>query len=270
MRAIVPAIAAALLCLSACDFDDFHDGSRYNADFHYNYPLNANGRVSIETFNGSIEVTGWDENTVDISGTKYARSQQLADDIRVNIDHSPTTMDLRVVRPTETRWGNMGARLVIKVPRTAVLDRLTSSNGTIRTIDGVGPSRFHTSNGTIRVSNLKGNLEAQTSNGSINADLVAGDGPVRLETSNGSVEVHLPSRYEEDVKVHTSNGSITVRAPGDLNARISARTSNGKITSDHDIRTSGLISRTRMEGVAGAGGGLLDLTTSNGSIRIVR
>src|SRR5689334_8827900 len=111
MRAIVPAIAAALLCLSACDFDDFHDGSRYNADFHYSYPLAANGRLSIETFNGSIEVSGWDENTVDISGTKYARSQQLADDIRVNVDHSPNAVDLRVVRPTDSHLGNMGARL---------------------------------------------------------------------------------------------------------------------------------------------------------------
>jgi DUF4097 and DUF4098 domain-containing protein YvlB len=269
MRAIIPAIAAALLCLSACDFEDFHDGgSRYNADFHYSHPLAANGRVSVETFNGSVEVTGWDENTVDISGTKYGRTQQLADDIQVTVDHTPTAVSVRVVRPTEIRNGNMGARLVIKVPRGAILDRVTSSNGSIRTIDGAGPARFHTSNGAIRVTNLKGTLEAQTSNGSITADLTGGEGPVRLDTSNGAVELRLPSRFEDDVRVRTSNGGITVRAPGGLNARLAARTSNGKIVSDHDVRTSGEISRTRMEGVLGAGGPLLDLTTSNGGIRI--
>jgi DUF4097 and DUF4098 domain-containing protein YvlB len=270
MRPIVPAIAAALVCLSACDFDDFHDGSRYNADFHYSYPLAANGRLSVETFNGSIEVSGWDENTVDVSGTKYARTQQLADDIQVNVDHTPNAVSVRIIRPTEIRNGNMGAKLVIKVPRTAILDRLTSSNGSIRTVDGAGPARYRTSNGAIRVSNLKGTLEAQTSNGSITADLTDGNGPVRLDTSNGSVEVHLPPRFDDDVRVHTSNGGITVRAPGDLNARLSARTSNGKIVSEHDIRTSGEISKTRMEGVVGAGGPLLDLATSNGGIRITR
>ena len=60
----------------------------YTTDFHHSYPMAANGRLSVETFNGSIEVTGWDEPTVDISGTKYARTQQAADDLQVSIDHS--------------------------------------------------------------------------------------------------------------------------------------------------------------------------------------
>jgi DUF4097 and DUF4098 domain-containing protein YvlB len=268
-KLLLPVLAAALLVSSACDFDEFADGTRYTTDFHYSYPLSANGRLSVETFNGSIEVTGWDEPTIDISGTKYARSQMLADELQVNVDHSASAVSIRVVRPSERR-GNQGARFVIKVPRTAVLDRLTSSNGTIRTSDGAGPARFRTSNGSIRVTGLKGTLEAQTSNGSINADLTAADGPVRLDTSNGSVELRLPSRFDEDVRAHTSNGSITVRAPGDLNARLSARTSNGRINSDHEVRASGEISKTRLEGVVGSGGPLLDLSTSNGGIRITR
>jgi Toastrack DUF4097 len=266
---LLPVLAAALLSLSACDFDDFHDGSRYHSDFHHNYPLAANGRLTVESFNGSIEVTGWDEPNVDISGTKYARTQQAADDIQVSIDHSANAVSIRSIRSGEGRW-NQGVKFVIKVPRGAILDRLVSSNGSIRTIDGAGPARLRTSNGSIRVTGLKGTLEAQTSNGSVTADLVGGDGPVRVETSNGSVELRLPGRVEDDVRVHTSNGSITVRAPETLNARLAARTSNGRVTSDHEVRTSGEISKTRLEGIVGAGGPLLDLSTSNGGIRITR
>jgi DUF4097 and DUF4098 domain-containing protein YvlB len=120
------------------------------------------------------------------------------------------------------------------------------------------------------VSALAGSLDAQTSNGRIAADLMNADGPVRLETSNGSIEVTLPAKFDEEVRAHTSNGSVTLRAPSTLNARVAARTSNGKITSDLDLRTSGEISRTRLEGVIGAGGPLIDVATSNGSIRITR
>src|SRR6185437_85946 len=123
MRAklVVPAVAAACLLMPACIIDDFGAGMRYSQDFHYSYPLNANGRVTVETFNGSVEVTGWDQNTIDISGTKYGPTQQAADDLRVNIDHSPDRAEIRVPRPSERR-NNQGAKLVIKVPRAAVLD----------------------------------------------------------------------------------------------------------------------------------------------------
>jgi hypothetical protein len=266
---LAPALAAGLLSLTACDIDDFHGGSRYNRDFHHTYPLAANGKLSVEVFNGSVEISGWDENTVDISGTKYARTQEAADDLQVNIEHSATNVSIRASRPSIGR-GNEGVRLVIKIPRAAVLERITTSNGTIRTKDGTGPARFKTSNGTVDISGLKGSVEVQTSNGRIEADLDGATGPVRLETSNGPVEVRLPARFDDDVRVHTSNGGITVRAAGDLNARVSARTSNGNVTTDHDVRARGEIGKHHLEGVIGAGGPLLDLTTSNGAIRITR
>ncbi len=265
---LLPAVAAALLSLTACDIEDFNVG-HFTKDFHYTYPMAANGKLSVETFNGSIEVTGWDQDTIEISGTKQGPTQAAADELQVSVDHSANAVSVRVVRPS-TRRNNLGARFVIKVPRHAVLDRLVSSNGAIRTIDGAGPARLKTSNGTIQVTALAGSLEAQTSNGRITADLASADGPVHVETSNGSVELRLPSKFDDEVRAHTSNGGITLRAPSTLNARVAARTSNGKITSDLEMRTSGEISRNRLEGMIGAGGPLIELTTSNGGIRIAR
>ena len=266
---LLPALAAGLLSLTACDIEDFNGGGRFTRDFHYSYPMATNGRLSVETFNGSVEITGWDQDTVDISGSKYGRTEAAADDLQVSIDHSANAVSIRVSRPSIGR-NNEGARFVIKAPRSAVLDRITSSNGAIRTIDLAGPARLKTSNGSIKVQGLSGSLDAQTSNGSITAELVAADGPVRAETSNSSVDLRLPAKFDESIRAHTSNGSVTVRVPPDMNARFTARTSNGRITSDVDMRTSGEIGHNRLDGVMGAGGPLVDLSTSNGSIRITK
>ncbi len=265
---LVPA-AAGLLALAACDIEDFAATARYDRDFHYSYPLNSNGKVSVETFNGSIEVSGWDQNLIDISGTKYGPTQDIADHIDVAVDHSPDAASVRVSRPAE-RHGNTGARLLIKIPRTAVIELARTSNGAIRVSDAAGPAHLRTSNGGIRAAGLSGALDAETSNGSITAELERADGPIRVETSNGGIELRLPQRIRDSVRAHTSNGGITVRAPEGIDARVSARTSNAHVTSDFDVRMQGEISRNRIDGILGNGGPLLDLSTSNGSIHLAR
>ncbi len=307
MRAklLIPGIAAGLILLAGCEFEDFGGLERYHEDFHFSYPMNAGGRLTVESFNGSVEVSTWDQQTVDISGTKYARSQDEARDLKIDIDHAPASVSIRAVRPT-MRHGNYGARFAIKVPRGAVLDHLVTSNGAIRTDDGVGPARLKTSNGHVEVRGLKGSLIAETSNGpieaenieggveahssnghirldhvhgaveattsnsSIHADLERVDGSVRLQSSNGPIELTLPANAQAAVRAHTSNSGITLHLPGEVNARLTADTSNGNISTDFEMRLHGEISKRHIEGTFGTGGALIDLATSNGSIRIVR
>ena len=309
MRAklLLPILAAALLCLAACDFEDFGGFERYREDFHYAYPLKSGGRLLVETFNGSVEVSGWDQQTVDISGAKYGPTQEAADALKVAIDNSPDSVSIRVTRPLDRR-GSMGARFVIKIPRAAYVDRIFTSNGAIRTEDGSGPARLrtsnaeirvqalrgsldaqtsnssvelidtggdakvHTSNGHIRTAGLRGALDAGTSNGSINARLeqVPAGRPVRLETNNSSVELSLPPKFDNDIRVSTSNSGITLHMPYQVNAHVMARTTNSSISSDFEVRMQGEFSKNRLEGVIGNGGPLIDLSTSNGSIRLLK
>src|ERR1041385_9005677 len=91
--------------------------SRYREDFHYSYPQTSGGRLVLENFNGSVEITGWDQNTVDVSGTKYAESRELLAAIRIEVTNSGNGVHVRTVRPEHERRGNMGAKYVIRVPR---------------------------------------------------------------------------------------------------------------------------------------------------------
>jgi DUF4097 and DUF4098 domain-containing protein YvlB len=298
-------IAAGLLLLAGCDFEDFGGLERFHEDFHYSYPMNAGGRLSLESFNGSVEVSTWDQQTVDISGTKYARTQEESGDIKIEIDHSPEAVAIRAVRPS-LRHGNYGARFAIKVPRGAVLDRLVTSNGGIRADDGVGPARLRTSNGHVEVRGLKGSLTAETSNGPVEVQDIEGaviahtsnghirlervhgavdattsnssiralvekaDGSIKLQSSNGSIDLTLPASLQVAVRAHTSNSGITLHLPGEVNARLAADTSNGSITSDFEMRLRGEISKKHIDGTLGNGGPLIDLSSSNGNIRIVK
>lgn len=307
MRAkfIIPAIAAGLIVLAGCDIEDLGSFEQVREDFHYSHPLKPGGRLNVDSFNGSVEVSVWDQATVDISGTKYARSPEDLHDLKIEIDHSSDSVSIRVVRPSVRRW-NSGAKFAIKVPRDVVMEHLTTSNGAIRVYDGVGPARLktsngrvevrhlkgplnaetsnsaveledidgpteiHTSNGHIRAEGLRGAMEASTSNSSIHATLEKVNGTVRAQSSNGGIELSLPPNVQSAVRAHTSNSGITLHLPGDVNASISAGTSNSSIQSDFELRTRGEISKHHIEGSIGSGGPLIDLSTSNGQIRILR
>jgi hypothetical protein len=307
MRAklILPAIAAGLVVLAGCDIEDLGGFERYHEDFHYSYPLKAGGRLSVEGFNGSVEVSVWDQETVDISGTKYARTQEDTHDLKIEVDHSADSVSVRAIRPS-LRRGNYGARFAIKVPRGVVLERVTTSNGAIRASDGAGPARLKTSNGHVEVRRLKGSLNAETSNGPVELDDIDGavdvrtsnghvraegirgaldattsnssihatlekvDGAVRVQSSNGGIDLSLPPNTQSAVRAHTSNSGITLHLPGEVNARLSAGTSNASISSDFEMRMRGEISKHHVEGSIGNGGPLIDLSTSNGQIRIMK
>lgn len=307
MLTLVLPVAAGLLGLVGCDIEDLGGSQRYSQDFHYNYALKPGARLTLENFNGSVEISGWDQNNVDISGAKYAATPELRDAIKIDVEHSADSVYIRTVRPSERR-GNMGAKFIIKVPRRTQLDRITSSNGSIHVLDVEGAARLRTSNGSLRAENLRGALEAQTSNGAIDVQDLTGSAtlrttngrvhaeevrgaleattsngsihvrltkpeagrPVKLETSNGGIELTLEALNQNEIRASTSNGGITLHLPGDIGANLTADTSNGSITSDFEVQTHGTINKHHLEGKIGAGGPAIDLSTSNSSIRLLK
>ena len=303
------ALGIATMCLLAgCDLAEFAGSTRFKEDFHYSYKLKPGGSLSVESFNGSIDVHGWDREEVEISGTRYASTEELLQALKIDIVASEDAVRIRAVRPSGRR-GNMGAAFTIHAPRRIELERIDSSNGQIHVEDIEGNARLRTSNGRVQVVRLQGDVDATTSNGrveltetsgsavlkssngSIKADGVRGrieattsnasidarvvetgdSRPVKLRTSNGSVKLTLDRTPAADVHAHTSNGSITLRAPASLAVRLKADTSNGSVTTDFDVLVEGGVKKkTRLEGTVGEGGPLLDLHTSNGSIKLLK
>jgi DUF4097 and DUF4098 domain-containing protein YvlB len=306
---LLPVLAASLLLPGCLYIGDFADADTYHEDFHSTHPLDPGGTVSVETFNGSIEVRGWEQNSVEVNGTKSASSKGVMDALRIEVNAIPGLVRIRAVRPPDF-YRNMGVRFSIRVPRKALLDTVSTSNGRVQVEDVEGRARLHTSNGGIRVSRVKGEVEARTSNGTIEAQDVDGNvnlhtsngairaetthgsfegttsngsitarlndpaatWPVRAESSNGHIELTLDAKQLPEVRASTSNSSILVRLPASASARVRANTSHNSITSDFDGLESGDGRRRHSElhGNIGSGGPLIDLSSSNGSIKILK
>jgi hypothetical protein len=265
MRLILPIIAALLL--AGCDVADFGPSDRFKDDFHYT--LKPANRLSVETFNGEIEIDGWDEPSIDVTGVKYASTAESLNLIRIDVHESAAFAEIRTVRPNAFR-GNQGARFLIRVPRGTVLDRIISSNGAIRVHDTAAAS-IHTSNGAIDIEDVSGRVDAGTSNGRVTVRLKdAPDGPTRISTSNGSVDLSMSKAPKNGITVGTSNGSITLDLPGNTKARLDAQTSHSPVSTDFDVAENVRSGRekNRLEGTIGAGGPFIELRTSNGGIHL--
>ncbi len=308
-RSFLAILTAALgLALAGCDIDsmEWGDSNRYKEDFSYDHKLNAGGHVFLENFNGSVELLGWDKDTVQITGQKYASRQEVMEQVKIEVVSEPNSLRIRTIRPFE-RNCNCGAKYVVRLPKKVLLDRVESSNGSVRVENIDGPSRLRTSNGSIRVwgvngdleaitsnasvevnsfqgaaslktsngriraEGIRGNFDAQTSNASVDVTIAALESgrPVRLTSSNGSINLGFDKWNGNEVIARTSNASINLRLPEGVNAELKARTSNGSITTDYEVATTE-VSKSRLDGKIGSGGPLLDLGTSNGAIRIQR
>jgi hypothetical protein len=96
--------------------------------------------------------------------------------------------------------------------------------------------------------------------------------PVRAETSNGHIDLTLDAKQLPEVRASTRNSSILLRLPAAASARVRAATSHSSITSDFDGLRSDSDRRRNSElhGTIGSGGPLIELDSSNGSIKILK
>jgi DUF4097 and DUF4098 domain-containing protein YvlB len=178
---------------------------------------------------------------------------------------------------------------------------MNSGSGSLHVKSIGGEVRARTGSGDIELETIRGNAHASAGSGTIRAigiggGLIAssGSGDVKLEqTAAGDVEISTGSGDVEikgvkgGAKVTTGSGSITAQGDptGDWRLRsgsgsvrvdfppqaafnLVARTSSGNIETAHDISIQGKINPRELQGKVGAGGPLVELSTSSGTIEI--
>jgi DUF4097 and DUF4098 domain-containing protein YvlB len=273
----IPALMKSLLgvlplivLLTGCEIGDggWGENDSFKAEFHQSYPLKAGGKVSVDNFNGRVELMGWEKDEVEIHATRYARTQEQLDRVKIDVAASADAVRIRTSRPEGAPWnGNGGVRYVLRVPKRVDLERIASSNGSISVADAVGPANLRSSNGSIRASMVEGAVRAETTNGKVEMTGVAGN--VVAETTNGGIEITAARLDGNGIRCETTNGGITLRMPAASKATLRARTSNGGITSEFEVAST-RVEKHRLEGSIQGGGPLVELSTTNGGIRILR
>src|SRR5579875_3655044 len=192
---------AAVAVVSGCD--DFDLGARVTQDFHYSYDMQPGGRLQLENTNGSVEVTGWDRNTIDVSGTKYASTNDELGEVRIKVSVDGNTASIRTETPGDFFHGNYGANYIIRLPRRVVVDRAQTTNGSVSVEDIEGGGYVKSTNGRISLSRDDGNYEVNTTNGAIELEDLSGD--ERVETTNGAIRGRMKAGA---IEATSTNGGI--------------------------------------------------------------
>ena len=287
-------LAAAALALAACDITT--GASEYSVREEKAFTVSGAPTVALSTFDGSIEVRGWDRDEVVVEVEKVGPDQATAERIQVTATRngSAITIDVRKPSPLETTGMRRtpSANLVVSVPlKSAIVAR--SGDGSISIRRVTGTLDLDTGDGSVRIAEVSGSIVARTGDGDVigqkldgQAEIRTGDGVVGLdgvftaltiETRDGAVEVtaRRGSRTDGEWDVTTGDGDIRVEVPEGFGAEVDARTGDGRVRIDSITKARGENrddhdDSESVTGRLGGGGKPLRLRTSSGSITVKR
>ncbi|MFK7848168.1 MAG: DUF4097 domain-containing protein [Rhodothermales bacterium] len=239
--------------------------------------FSASGRVQVDTYKGSIDVTTWDRNEVEIEAIVEADGngalvaftevhiRQSGNRLRIESDYSKAKKEGQKLR----NWGknNMSLPFVhykIKMPKTAdliiedykseitieslVADLdLETYKGEARIYGVTGDLRIDTYKGDVKITELAGSLEADTYKGNITAEFAEFSGNSSIDTYRGDVRLRLPRDAGFDLNANLGN-------KGDLDTNFGL--------SDVSIE------KNKYRGTVGGGGPNLEVDTHRGRIEV--
>lgn len=272
--------------------------------FEEAYTVQPGGKLSVETNEGDVVVTGTDSDRVVVrvvmSGSERSlehmtlTTKQEGNDVLVTAKH----------RNGDWRsWISLGAndsnKISIEVPRGYNVDLRTSAGdlsvsrltgdasvktdaGDIDVADIVGPVHVQTSAGDIELANIKGSVVATTSSGDVllrdlqgdvnvktsDGDIKAQriDGRIAARTSSGDLNVQLLGS-NRGVTLDTSSGNIDLLVPTDISALLDASSDSGSVHAELPITTT-TVSERRLQGTINGGGDKIHARTSDGDVRL--
>jgi DUF4097 and DUF4098 domain-containing protein YvlB len=219
-------------------------------EFNQSYQLQPGGSFELQNVNGTVDVQGWDRDTVEVHAVKTAKREESdLDLVSIDVDAKPNAVAVATRYPQ-----NEGVEVLVEytvhVPHCARVEHV----GTV--------------NGTLRVSGLERVADLRTVNGNI--EVYDGGGSVHARTTNGSVHLELLHVGEKNSAVaETTNGSVLLAVPADTQADLEARCMNGTFISELPIVLESTLRPREMHGKLGNGGAPIQLHTVNGGIRVV-
>lgn len=140
----------------------------------------------------------------------------------------------------------------------------TSVSGAITLSGDLREAQISTTSGDVEIEGVSGPISVTTISGSVD---VADADAARLNLETTSGDVRFAGVVSDDGRISTISGDVDVRLDADADVRIDARTLSGDLEVDDDL---GALERERrrISGTVGAGGPLLDISTTSGDVRI--
>jgi hypothetical protein len=246
-------LLGSMMILGACvialvDYEE----SRPVEEFLETIPFIPDGELDLITFDGNIEINGWDQREVEIYAERYLEIPREGNIQfvwnkrmipRVNVENYDDAIKISTRAPSQT-----GALVdyFINVPRSIHLKDIIAREGRILISGIYGSARAELAAGDIDVENFSGSLTALVTVGSITARL-------------------YDLRAEDEVILNCREGDIAVFFQEGVHASVHAEALNGTIRDEFQLerKEDGFI-----DSPIGKGGASVRVTALNGNIRI--
>lgn len=270
-------------------------GERYENEYTDTLDFEGLNGVTIDTLNGMVSVTGWNQDYISLEVKQYLKSydeESVEEGFEITKPLTSTIgndLEIKVPRIKKTReLTGYGVNIIAKVPYELVNEvTVKTSNGKMEFINLNADINGDSSNGKAYVTEIIGSVYIDTSNGGMDISDVVGDvdfdssnggfdgnnleGYLKVRTSNSSIELRNST---VDIDAKTSNGNITVensRLTGSINK---LDTSNGRIFVDSELPTSGTVELDSSNGritlkIPEDTQAFVDADTSNGSVQLL-
>ncbi|MEE8524235.1 MAG: DUF4097 family beta strand repeat-containing protein [Thermoanaerobaculia bacterium] len=260
----------------------------------------ADGTVKIENISGSVVVTGWDRDQVEITGTLGRDVEEL------QVDTSGGGVAIRVELPRRSHGGGTSAHLAVKVPRHSDLEVETvSAEITVEDVDGdletesvSGSVRIDGRPRTVDVETVSGNVEIGAEAAEISVESVSGQVQIRgaagrlevesvsgrvevtgenllradIESVSGTIDVDVSLAAGGDLDVSSHSGTIELRLPASTSARFEVTTFSGRI--DNELgpparKVSRYTPQKELEFTLGGGDGRINVESFSANVKLM-
>ncbi len=251
-------------------------------EFRRTVALQPGGYLTLETYKGSIRLSPWEQNQVEITAeiepaedTSEAYARRSVEATEVDVWGSGRSVTIRSdydAVPCEERfpWPGCSKTLpyvhyVIRAPRRLNL-RIKDYKSEIDLTELDGRLEVDTYKGTLRAQGLTGDMRLETYKGTVKG--VGLRGGLRAETYKG--EMRLEAALEDRSRLETYKGTIELQLPATQRLSVRGEMSRrADFVSDFEMAVRAL-GGERLEGHINGGGPELEIYSRRGTIRLRR
>lgn len=240
-----------LLFTNFCTSSRSQDNSQYLESEEKTDSFNNVTDLKILNITGSIEITSWEKDFVQVTYIKKAKRKSLLEEIEVTIEQHGDKLSIETDLPKFS--GRCSVQFLISIPKTF-------SSIYAKTVTG---SIYLKEVGYVE------NLTGKSTTGSIKAELSFKNADLSVVT--GGVDLDIQEFSDNGViDIHVTTGRVKINAPTDFDAEVDFKAVTGSISTDFSVETTGTIKRNRLVGKIGNGAGSCTVRTITGSISLVK
>lgn len=235
------------------------------------FSLDQEGHVELDTFAGRIEVTGRDQEEVEVNARIKGNDKELVEATGLHFESDDRRLSIEVdydeVEDNQKFLGlfNIGGfdrpavHLTISMPHTAALT-IDDFSSDIEVESLRSDVTLETFSSSITLRDLEGTLDLETFSGAVAGEALRGQ--VRLETFSGDVRLRIAA-LTGDSHFETFSGDVELFLPADAGFELGGTEEEfGEFDSEFSLRTE--------DGrwIVGEGGPRIKVETFSGNLQL--